>query len=159
MTLWFVRSRRWGNAYVFAVLDVLFAILWLAAFASVAAFNGQTGFLKEDDAAATEEPAPATAEEAVKMLMRRIMSRRRDVPADNDAPAEEQKPEGVEMPTCTGACGVTKAMVGFGFFILFVFRPPARGPPGVRQGHSYPFRIALLTTTLVSSSSSLPQSP
>ncbi|KFY30365.1 hypothetical protein V493_01962 [Pseudogymnoascus sp. VKM F-4281 (FW-2241)] len=39
MTLLFARSRNWGNAYVFAGLDVLFAILWLSAFAAVAAWT------------------------------------------------------------------------------------------------------------------------
>lgn len=64
MTLLFARSRSWGNAYVFAVLDVLFAILWLSAFAAVAAWNSK-GY-------------------------------------------------------CFGACNVSKAMVGFGFLILYV---------------------------------------
>ncbi|KFY50630.1 hypothetical protein V496_09268 [Pseudogymnoascus sp. VKM F-4515 (FW-2607)] len=39
MTLLFARSRNWGNAYVFAALDVVFAILWLSAFAAVAAWT------------------------------------------------------------------------------------------------------------------------
>lgn len=64
ITLLFARSRNWGNAYVFAGLDVLFAILWLSAFASVAALNSH-GY-------------------------------------------------------CFGACGLSKAMAGFGFFILYV---------------------------------------
>lgn len=64
MTLLFARSRSWGNAYVFAGLDVLYAILWLSAFASVAAWNSN-GY-------------------------------------------------------CFGACNFSKAMVGFGFLILYV---------------------------------------
>lgn len=43
LTLMFVRSRAWGHAYAFAVLDIVFAILWLSAMASVAAANS-TGF-------------------------------------------------------------------------------------------------------------------
>lgn len=65
MTLLFARSRSWGNAYVFAGLDVLYAILWLSAFASVAAWTNH-GY-------------------------------------------------------CFGACNLSKAMAGFGFFILYVF--------------------------------------
>lgn len=41
MTLLFARSRSWGNAYVFAGLDVLYAIFWLSAFASVASWNSK----------------------------------------------------------------------------------------------------------------------
>lgn len=65
MTLLFVRSRSWGNAYAFAALDIIFTILWLSAFAAVAAWNS----------------------------------------AD----------------LCVGACGIAKAMVGFGFFIFIFF--------------------------------------
>lgn len=64
MTLLFARSRNWGNAYVFAGLDVLFAILWLSAFAAVAAWTNKGH--------------------------------------------------------CFGACKYSKAMAGFGFFILYV---------------------------------------
>jgi hypothetical protein len=60
----FERSRKWGNPYAFAVLDVILAIFWLSAFASLAAYNS-TGL-------------------------------------------------------CDGACGISKACVGLGFFILSV---------------------------------------
>jgi hypothetical protein len=58
----FERSRKWGNPYAFAILDVVYTILWLSAFASVAAYNS-AGF-------------------------------------------------------CFGACDLSKACVGLGFFIL-----------------------------------------
>lgn len=64
MTLLFARSRNWGNAYVFAALDVVFAILWLSAFAAVAAWTNH-GY-------------------------------------------------------CFGACSLSKAMAGVGFFVLYV---------------------------------------
>ena len=37
----FNRTRRFSNAYAHAVLDILFTILWLAAFAAVAAWTNQ----------------------------------------------------------------------------------------------------------------------
>ncbi len=33
------RARKFGNAYAFATLDVLFTILWFAAFIAVATWN------------------------------------------------------------------------------------------------------------------------
>jgi len=39
----FPRSRKWANAYAFAILDILFAIIWLAAFAALAAWNSSGG--------------------------------------------------------------------------------------------------------------------
>ncbi|KFX95522.1 hypothetical protein O988_05767 [Pseudogymnoascus sp. VKM F-3808] len=65
MTLLFARSRSWANAYVFAGLDILYAIFWLSAFAAVAAFTSHGG--------------------------------------------------------CFRACGLSKAMAGFGFFIFVLW--------------------------------------
>ncbi|KAI9733504.1 MAG: hypothetical protein M1818_007252 [Claussenomyces sp. TS43310] len=39
----FPRSRKWANAYAFAILDILSTILWLAAFAALAAWNTADG--------------------------------------------------------------------------------------------------------------------
>lgn len=39
LTPLFERSRKWGNAYAFAAVDVIYAILWLSAFAAVAAWT------------------------------------------------------------------------------------------------------------------------
>ncbi len=58
----FERSRRWANPYAFAALDIVYTILWLSAFASVAAYNSSG--------------------------------------------------------LCFGACGLSKACVALGFFIL-----------------------------------------
>jgi hypothetical protein len=60
----FERSRKWGNPYAFAILDIVYTIFWLSAFSSLAAYNS-TGL-------------------------------------------------------CEGACGISKACVGLGFFILSV---------------------------------------
>jgi hypothetical protein len=35
----FARSRKWGNPYAFAAIDVVYMILWLSAFAAVANMN------------------------------------------------------------------------------------------------------------------------
>ena len=128
MTLWFARSRAWGNAYAFAILDFLYTILWLAAMAAVAAFNGQT-VSASPAAAKPADSAPASAAEAPKdgevagkvetatRLMIRGMEylmRREDTPA-------EATPEPVPEATqgkCDPACGVSKGMVGLAFFIL-----------------------------------------
>jgi len=39
LTPMFNRSRRWGHPYAFATVDVLFTVLWLSAWAAVAAWN------------------------------------------------------------------------------------------------------------------------
>lgn len=39
MTPMWERSRRWGNPYAFAIIDLVYTILWLSAFAAVANIN------------------------------------------------------------------------------------------------------------------------
>ncbi|EEQ84601.1 uncharacterized protein BDCG_07870 [Blastomyces dermatitidis ER-3] len=45
------RTRRFGNAYAFAILDVLFGILWFASWVAVASYvaAGKSGGNKDDD--------------------------------------------------------------------------------------------------------------
>lgn len=126
MTLWFARSRAWGQAYAFAVLDLLYTIFWLAAMAAVAAFNGQT-VSTSPDAAKPAEPAPAPGakpaeevagkvETATRLMIRGMgmLMRREDTPAET-TPAPT--PEAMQAK-CDPACGVSKGMVGLAFFIL-----------------------------------------
>lgn len=133
MTLWFARSRAWGNAYAFAVLDLLYTILWLAAMAAVAAFNSQT-IASSPDAAKPADSAPAPAAEepkdgevagkvetATRLMIRglekgiEMLMRREDTPAEGAQ--AEATPEATQGK-CDPACGVSKGMVGLAFFIL-----------------------------------------
>lgn len=134
MTLWFARSRAWGNAYAFAVLDLLYTILWLAAMAAVAAFNSQTvASAPANPAKPADSAAPAPAAEAPKdgevagkvetanRLMIRglekgieMLMRREDTPAETAPTPKEPATQG----KCDPACGVSKGMVGLAFFVL-----------------------------------------
>lgn len=67
MTPLFPRSQKLAWPYAFAVVDTIFAILWLSAFASMASYDS--------------------------------------------------------AGKCDPDCGIAKAMVGLGFFILYVFLP------------------------------------
>lgn len=88
------RAWRFANAYAYAVLDILFSILWLAAFSAVAAWNNQ-GVEKG--------------------------SKDSDNKDNNDKPSNKSGTCSSFAYGSASKCEVSKASVGFGVMICLLF--------------------------------------